>query len=117
MTADEPSRTPAKPCYYDATVTIAGQCYTARARGTAAFAMARVLVAASIADQPVVCTQQPRGWRVSYRSLHRMAGRATAESPAAPVRTVAWRDPIWVRGNGEIAGETAAPVLTSLAAE
>ena len=91
--ADEPSRTPERPCAYDATTEVEGVVYIARHRYGAAHAIARQLVAAGIADQPVAVLQPPQGYRIAYPSLHRMAGRTIAESATHPVHGRRWVDP------------------------
>jgi hypothetical protein len=92
--ADEPSRTPDRPAYYDAeTVFVGGQSYTARARYGVCHDIARQLVAAGVPDQPVTTVEQPSGWSIGYPSLHRMALRTVSESATHPVHGRRWTDP------------------------
>jgi hypothetical protein len=50
------------------------------------FALARVLVAAGVSDQPVRVTQKGLRGHMSYRSLYRMAELTIKESATCPVR-------------------------------
>jgi len=55
---DEQTRTPKNACLYQAEVVIDGKRYSAGSRRGAPFALARVLVAAGVLDQPVSLTQE-----------------------------------------------------------
>ena len=93
QTADEPSRSADRPCYYDATCTAKGWAFTARARYGACHAVARQLVAAGFPDEPVTVVQAPHGWELRYPSLHRLSLRTIAEGPTTPLRSAHWTDP------------------------
>src|SRR6516225_6546268 len=82
---DEQTRTPNNACLYRAEVVIDGKRYSARSRRGAPFALARVLVAAGVLDQPVSLTHEGLRGAMTYRSLHRMATRTIEESVRTPV--------------------------------
>lgn len=107
--ADEASRTPDRPCYYDASAIVDGVEYKARARYDVTHDIARQLVAAGVPDQPVVTIQLPQGWKVSYRSLHKKAKYTVAEGASHSVHVERWRDPVEafarLRVNAENGGE------------
>lgn len=88
---DEPSRSPERPCYYDASATIDGRTYTARARYGVVGALARLLVAAGVADAPLL-VRQPGAAEMTYRSFHAVAGRTIREGPAHPIHGAPWVD-------------------------
>jgi hypothetical protein len=83
-----------------ASCTIDGTGYHADSRSGAAYALARVLVAAGIEDQPVRVTSDFRdGTKIvrlkghlDYRSLHRMAGRIVSEGNQ-PIRVIPYVAP------------------------
>ena len=106
--ADEASRSPDRPCYYDAEANVLGgssasspdaerqrlgQSYTVRGRYGACHDIARQLVAAGIPDQPVTTIQEPQGWRIGYPSLHPMALRTIVEGVTTTIREAVWKDP------------------------
>ena len=93
LRANEASRTPDRPCFYDANTSVDGVTYAARARYGVCNEIARQLVAAGIPDQPVTAIQQPQGWQINYRSLHHMALRTIEEGATTLIRGRTWRDP------------------------
>ena len=88
----EPTRTPNDICYYEAEVVIDGQRYSARSRRGAPFALARVLLAAGLSDQPVQVTHKGLRGHMSYPSLYRMAELTVVESATTPVRLGRYRE-------------------------
>jgi hypothetical protein len=91
---DEPARTPEYICLYEAETVVDGQRYSARSRRGAPFALARVLVAAGVPDQPVRVTYKALRGHMSYCSPHRMAELTIGESATAPVRLDRFKEPI-----------------------
>jgi hypothetical protein len=69
--------------------TIDGVVYEAPSRSGAAYALARVLVAAGIPDGPVTTG------RMSWPSLHRMAERTISESAKSPLHSAVYREFDW----------------------
>ena len=82
---DEQTRTPKNACLYQAEVVIDGKRYSARSRRGAPFALARVLVAAGVLDQPVSLTHEGLRGAMTYRSLYRLATRTIEESVRTPI--------------------------------
>ena len=86
---------------WPATCSLDRRCYEAVSQSGAPHALARVLVAAGVADQPVRVTCDAISGteirrlpgHVSYPSLHEMAGYTIRESATAPVQRVRWTDP------------------------
>lgn len=76
------TRTPDRPCRWEATAVWRRRRYVASSRSGAAFALARLLVDAGAEDGPV----EVGG--IAYRSLHRMAGLTVTEGRTTSVRTV-----------------------------
>jgi len=104
---DEPTRTPENNCLYEGETVLDGQRYSARSRRGAPFALARVLVAAGIPDQPVQVTHQGLRGHLSYHSLHRMAELTIEESDRVSVRLGRYRErPDFSRGKSENRGES-----------
>jgi hypothetical protein len=89
---DEPTRTSENNCLYEAEAELVGKRYSARSRRGAPFALARVLVAAGVPDQPVMVTHEGLRVGITYRSLHRMAELTIEESARSPVRDVRYRE-------------------------
>jgi hypothetical protein len=56
-------------------------------------ALARVLIAAGIVDQPVTVTHRGVRGEIRYRSLYRLAGRTFTESAGTPVCETRYTDP------------------------
>jgi hypothetical protein len=79
-------RTPDNIMPWEATTEIAGIGYTARSRRGAPFALARVLIAAGIPDQPVIVTTDGVRGTMRYPSLVRMAGLTMIETAKTPLR-------------------------------
>ena len=103
----ESTRTPENNCTYEAEAIIDGRRYFARSRRGAPFALARVLVAAGIPDQPVQVTHQGLRGHLSYHSLHRMAELTIEESDRVSVRLGRYRErPDFSRGKSENRGES-----------
>ncbi|MGA8757659.1 MAG: hypothetical protein WB611_15250 [Stellaceae bacterium] len=87
----ENTRTPEKSCIFEAACELDGQPYTARSRHGAANELARMLVAAGVADQPVeVCHAGIKGW-ITYCSLHELARWSYQESAKVTLRRVRWK--------------------------
>jgi hypothetical protein len=114
---DEPTRTPNDICYYEAETFIEDRRYSARSRRGAPFALARILLAAGITDQPVQVTHKGVCGHMSYRSLHRMAELTVVENATTPVRLGPYREwPSALHGEPENRGEMPSPVLPRLPA-
>jgi hypothetical protein len=73
---------PERSCVYEAECEIGGQRYSARSRHGAPNELARVLVSAGVADQPVEVRHAGIKGCISYRSLHQMARWTTRKAPA-----------------------------------
>jgi hypothetical protein len=101
MVAD--SRTPNKASKWRATCQINGQEYSVESRSGAPHALARILVDLGVEDQPVTVVSEPVagengkmryiGGRLSYRSLHWMAGHTLVESATQPLHLARYREP------------------------
>ena len=91
--ADEPSRSPDRPCYYIAKAEWRGQSFTARARYGVINDLARQLVAAGAEDHFVEVRVEGIPGYIAHRSLHQLATRTIEEGPTTPLRDVKWRDP------------------------
>ena len=76
---DETARTE-RGCPWLIECTVDGTLYRARSRSGAPMALARLLVAAGIPDQPMRVTSAGLAGATLYRSIHRLAGRTIAES-------------------------------------
>lgn len=87
----EGTRTPEKSCFYEAECEVDGQHYSARSRHGAPNELARVLVSAGVADQPVEVRQVGIKGYISYRALHELARWTYQETVAVPLRQVRWR--------------------------
>lgn len=88
---DEQHRTN-RGCPWVATCEIAGTSYAARSRSGAPYALARILVAAGIPDQPMSLVTQGLKGEMRFRSIHRMAGWTVAESSSTPAKLVKWTE-------------------------
>jgi|SRR5215813_9469217 len=88
----EPSRSKERPCFYDAETVVDGVRYVARARHGASYDLARKLVAAGIADQPVEIRQEGLRGGITFRSLYRMAERTVTEGSSRPLHSQRWGD-------------------------
>jgi hypothetical protein len=86
------SRTSNKGSRWRAVTMIDGVPYEAESRSGAPFALARVLVAAGVGDQPVQTIGADGVVRMPWRSLHWMAGRTIQESATFPVREVGYTE-------------------------
>jgi hypothetical protein len=87
------TRTSNKGSRWRAATVIDGVPYEAESRNGARFAVARVLVAAGVGDQPVQRIGADGVVRMRWRSLFRMAGRTIQESATFPVREVCYTEP------------------------
>jgi hypothetical protein len=87
------TRTPGKSCVYVAEAPVSGVTYTGRARMGAPHELARILVAAGIADAPMQVHSQGLAGHMTYRSFHQMAGFTLKENASTPVHRVRWEDP------------------------
>jgi hypothetical protein len=89
----EHTQTPQRSCVYEAECEVDGRLYSARSRHGAASELARMLVPAGVADQPVEVRQVGiKGW-MSHRSLHKLARWTYQESAMVPLRRARWRPP------------------------
>jgi hypothetical protein len=100
---DETTRTPSRSCQWLAETTIDGTAYSARSRNGAPYALARVLVEAGIADQPVTVISAGTKGEMTYKSLHAMAGCTIKEGAATSIQRVKWAP--HYRGEGAAAEE------------
>jgi hypothetical protein len=94
--ADEATRTPERGCRWTARATLPdGRKFGATARTGAVHELARVLVAANVADCALVVRQAkaPLPGHLTYASFHKLAQYTLAESATSPLRRVKWRDP------------------------
>ena len=84
-----------------------GKLYSARSRHGAPMALARELVAAGVGDQPVRVSTDGVAGHLTYRSLHRMAGRTIVESATKSVRDQKWvlADHVWGKNRDERGGD------------
>ena len=89
----EDTRTPNKACVYEAVCEIAGITYTAHSRYGASYELARVLVAAGIADAPMEVRQIGLKGELTYRSFHAAALWTIAETASHGPHRVRWEDP------------------------
>jgi hypothetical protein len=110
----EDTRTPERSCVYEAECEVEGRRYSARSRHGAPNELARVLVSAGVADQPVEIRQAGIKGCVTY-SLHELARWTYVGSATAPVRRVRWKPPpdFWAGfriGDDQNRGETPAEV-------
>jgi hypothetical protein len=104
------TRTSNKPGFYEAETVIDGKRYSAQSRYGAPFALARVLVTAGVADQPVQVTHSGLRGHVSYRSLYRMATLTIQESTTTSVRLGRYQEPpnfrdVFAKQGGEAPSE------------
>ena len=83
-------------CAYRAAATVDGVTYYAATRSGAANKLARDLVAAGVADQPVRVAQEGLRGYLEHPSLHRMATRTYSEGNG-PLRETDWVDPAILR--------------------
>jgi hypothetical protein len=122
----ENTRTPSKSCFYQAACEVNGVSYSARSRNGASNELARVLVAAGIADQPMAVVQKGLKGELTYRSFHRAAKWTYQETETMPLRRMPWVDPAVKRARLAVAfgpkqgvkAETGIPVaIPPLAAE
>lgn len=104
LVADERSRTPDRSCYWIAECTVGGQRYAARSRHGAAYALARVLVAAGVPDAPMAVGG------IRFRSFHRAALYTLTETAGEPIRRIPYRDPASRYIKPKIEGGTGCPV-------
>jgi hypothetical protein len=87
----EDTRTPQRSCVYEAECEVDGRRYTARSRHGAPDELARVLISAGVADQPVEVRQVGIKGCISYPSLNELARWPYQESATVPLRRVRWR--------------------------
>lgn len=84
----EETRTPTKSCVYQAACEIAGIAYSARSRNGASNELARVLVAAGIADQAMEVRQRGTEGQLTWSSFHAAARWTYEESAGVPLRRI-----------------------------
>jgi hypothetical protein len=111
----ENTRTPERSSIFEAECEVDGRHYSARSRHGAPNELARLLVSAGVADQPVEVHHVGIKGCLSWRSLHEMALWTFAEGPGVPLRRVRWKPlpDFTAAGRGRIAqnrGETPPPV-------
>ena len=87
----EGSRTSQSPCAWLAEATVDGVPYSARSRNGAANKLARLLVAAELADRPMLIRYQGLAGSMNYRSFH-AAARAILKEGNRPLRRVRYRE-------------------------
>jgi len=105
---DELTRTQENNCRYEAEAVIDGERYSVRARRGAPFALARVLIAAGIPDQPVSVAHSSLRGAMTYRRLHRMAELTVKESAGTPVRLGRYEErPAFLSGEPQNGGSVA----------
>lgn len=128
LTPDEASRTPDRPCCYDAVATVGGRTFTARARSGLVGTISRVLIEAGIADAPLVVSQPGIAGSMRYRSFHRQADFAIEEGRKNPIGRRRYVDPAMIfgrpakppqisRSNGQSWGKSPDRVSDSLPTE
>jgi hypothetical protein len=111
----ENTRTPERSSIFEAECEVDGRRYSARSRHGAPNELARLLVSAGVADQPVEVRHAGIKGCLSWRSLHEMARWTYEESAGVPLRRVRWRPlpDFTAAGRGRIAqnrGETPPPI-------
>jgi hypothetical protein len=84
------SRTASGGSAWDASATVAGQMFSARSRHGASHALARVLGAAGVSDQPLIIREAGLRGHLTVRSLHANAGRTVVEGDR-PLRQTKWQ--------------------------
>ena len=84
----EDPRTRQRSYIYEAECQVNGRRYSASARHGAPNELARVLISAGVADQPVNVRQVGIQGCISYRSLHKLARWTYQESATVPLRRV-----------------------------
>jgi hypothetical protein len=89
--ADEATRTANSACLWVAEVTVDGRTYTARSRHGAPNELARQLVAAGLADRPMVIHYRGRAGTMTYRSFHASATWTYSEGDQ-PLRRVTYKE-------------------------
>src|SRR5215469_15568842 len=87
----EATRTANSPCSWIAEATIEDQTYTAKARHGAPNELARQLVAAGLADRPMVIRYRGLAGSLSYRSFH-AAAKWTYKEGDRPLRRVRYKE-------------------------
>ena len=92
LTPQEGTRTPERSCVWLAECVVDDNRFQAHARLGASNALARVLVAASVADEPVRIFDRRRRGYMELRSLHEMAKWTYADSPSNGLRRVPFVD-------------------------
>jgi hypothetical protein len=88
---DEATRTPNSGCVWVAEATIEGRAYVARSRHGAPNALPRQLVAAGLADRPMVIRYQGFAGAMTWRSFHAAANWTYSEGDQ-PVRRVRYKE-------------------------
>jgi hypothetical protein len=88
----EATRTAENSCAFIAECEVGGRAFAARSRRGAPFALARDLVAAGVADQPVEVTHAGLRGAMRYPSLHRMAGLTITEGVRGSVEIGRWQE-------------------------
>jgi hypothetical protein len=114
----EATRTPENSCAWLATCAIGGRRFEARSRRGAPAALARLLVAAAIPDQPVEVHALMLGrWyrpALRYRSLYALAAMTWEEGAATPLRRARYKprqtSPLAVGAGTNMGGEASVPV-------
>jgi hypothetical protein len=69
---------------------IDGVTYSAASRSGAPYALARVLVAAGVLDQPMSVVSQGLKGDARYKSIHKMAGYTIGENATHPMHLTSW---------------------------
>ena len=94
---EEHTRTPEKSCFYVARCEVDGVEYTARSRYGAAYELARVLVAAGVADRPMRVTYGALKGVLVFASIAEAAKWTIEETATKPAHLVRWEDPVLKR--------------------
>jgi hypothetical protein len=88
---DETTRTPNGPCFWIAEATVDGQLFRARSRHGVPNALARQLLAAGLADRPMVIRYRGLAGAMTYGSFHAAAKWTYTEGASTPVKRVPYR--------------------------
>jgi hypothetical protein len=89
---DETTRTPNGPCFWIAEATVDGQLFRARSRYGVPNALARQLLAARLADRPMVIRYRGLAGAMTYGSFHAAAKWTYTEGASTPVKRVPYRE-------------------------
>lgn len=91
----ENTRRPDNVCLWEAVTTVDGTTFVARSRRGAPFALARILMAAGVADQPMQVHSPGIPGYATYASVHRLAAITIVENASVPVRRGRYVPFVW----------------------